>query len=150
MVANLALQDSKYDEFGASNRFQLGGTGPVGFYDLSGLDTPWAPSVSGNLSVSYDMVTGMGVFTPHVQVAYSGSHWTTGLQQFDLAEQDAYAKTDLRLYWRSVSEQWEAQAYIENVTEEEVLQHTIVGGSDIIQVSWGKPRMYGLRVGYKF
>jgi len=150
VVANLALQDSKYDEFGASNRFQLGGTGPVGFYDLSGLDTPWAPSVSGNLSVSYDMVTGMGVFTPHVQVAYSGSHWTTGLQQFDLAEQDAYAKTDLRLYWRSVSEQWEAQAYIENVTEEEVLQHTIVGGSDIIQVSWGKPRMYGLRVGYKF
>ena len=150
VVANLALQDSKYDEFGAANRFQLGSTGPVGFYDLSGLDTPWAPSVSGNLSLSYDMNTEAGLFTPHVQVSYSGSHWTTGLQQFALAEQDAYAKLDLRLYWKSAGDHWTAQAYVENATEEEVLQHTIVGGSDIVQVSWGKPRMYGVKVGYNF
>ena len=151
IVANMALQDSSYDQFGAANRFQLGGTGPVGFFDLSGLDTPWAPSIAGSFSVSYDMHSNTaGTFSPHVQVGYSGSHWTTGLQQFDLARQDAYAKVDARLHWISPSERWTAQAYVENASDEAVLQHTIVGGSDIIQVSWGKPRTYGVKVGYEF
>jgi iron complex outermembrane receptor protein len=91
-----------------------------------------------------------GTFSPHVQVGYSGSHWTTGLQQFDLAKQDAYAKVDARLNWISPSERWTAQAYVENASDVAILQHTIVGGSDIIQVSWGKPRTYGVKVGYEF
>ena len=151
VTANLSLQDSTYDEFGAANRFQLGGTGPVGFVDLSGRDTPWTSSVSGNISVSYDIdAGGMGMITPHVQVAYSGSHWTTGLQQFDLAKQNAYAQVDARIYWVSPNKKWTAQAYVENISDQAVLQHTIVGGSDIIQVSWGKPRMYGVKVGFNF
>jgi iron complex outermembrane receptor protein len=151
IVANMSLQDSTYDEFGAANRFQLGGTGPVGFVDLSGLDTPWAPSVAGNLSLSYDIHTDTaGLFVPHLQIAYSGNHWTTGLQQFDLAKQAAYVKLDARFYWESPNRQWTAQAYVENLSNEAILQHTIVGGSDIIQVSWGKPRMYGVKVGYRF
>ena len=148
--ANVSLQDSTYDTFGAANRFQIGGTGPVGFVDLSGRDTPWAPSVAGNLSLSYDVEGRFGLLTPHLQVAYSGSHWTTGLQQFDLAKQAAYAKIDARLFWRSPTEHWTAQAYVQNLSNEAVLQHTIVGGSDIIQVSWGKPRTYGIRIGYEF
>lgn len=148
--ANMALQDSKYDEFGSDNRFNLGGSGPVGFYDLSGKDTPWAPSLAGNLSISYDMATDAGLFTPYLQVTYSGDHWTTGLQQFDLAKQDAYTTLDARFYWTSNDNHWKAQLFIENATDEAVLQHTIVGGSDIIQVSWGKPRMYGVKVGYEF
>lgn len=151
IVANMSIQDSTYDEFGAANRFQLGGTGPVGFVDLSGLDTPWAPTVAGNLSLSYDIHTGTaGLFVPHLQIAYSGSHWTTGLQQFDLAKQEAYVKLDARFYWESPNRQWTAQAYVENLGNEAILQHTIVGGSDIIQVSWGKPRTYGVTVGYRF
>lgn len=151
IVANMSLQDSTYDEYGAANRFQLGGTGPVGFVDLSGLDTPWAPSVAGNLSLSYDIHTDtVGLFVPHLQIAYSGSHWTTGLQQFDLAKQAAYVKLDARFYWESPNRQWTTQAYVENLSNEAILQHTIVGGSDIIQVSWGKPRMYGVKVGYRF
>ena len=151
LTASMALQDSTYDEFGASNRFQLGGSGPVGFSDLSGKDTPWAPSVAGNLSVSYDIHSAAaGMFTPHLQLAYSGSHWTTGLQQFDLAKQAAYAKLDARLYWTSPDQRWNAQAFVENIANEAILQHTIVGGSDIIQVSWGKPRMWGVKFGYNF
>ena len=150
VYASMSLQDSTYDSFGAANRFQLGGTGPVGFVDLSGRDTPWAPSVAGNLSVSYDIEGRFGLLTPHLQIAYSGSHWTTGLQQFPLAKQAAYAKFDARLFWSSPNEHWTAQAYVQNLSNEAVLQHTIVGGSDIIQVSWGKPRMYGLRIGYEF
>ena len=150
VVANLTFQDSKYDEFGAVNRFQTGGTGPAGFVDLSGRETPWAPKLSGNLNVSYAIATTMGLFTPYAQLAYSGAHWTTGLQQFPLARQDAYSRVDLRLYWQSTDAHWKAQLYVENATEEEVLQHTIVGGSDIIQVSWGRPRIYGLRIGYDF
>lgn len=150
VVANASFQDSSYDEFGAANRFQLGGTGPVGFVDLSGQDTPWAPDFSVNLSVSYDIPSNVGTFTPHLQVSYSGNHWTTGLQQFALAEQEAYTRMDVRFYWNSSDEIWSISAFVENLTDEEVLQHTIVGGSDIIQVSWAKPRMYGLRVGYNF
>ncbi len=153
MVANMAYMDSSYDTFGASNRFQSAGTLPLdanGNISLDGRDTPWAPTASGNVGLSYSLSTAMGVFTPHMQLAYSGSHFTTGLQQFDLAKQDAYAKLDMRLYWESHDGHWNAQAYVENVSNIAVLQHTIVGGSDIIQVSWGKPRMYGFRVGYNF
>lgn len=153
IVGNLAFQDSTYDVYAAANRFQLTGGLPLdanGNISLNGEDTPWAPSVSGNLNISYDIQSGTGVFTPYLQLSYSGSHTTTGLQQFALAEQDAYTKIDARLYWKSESEKWNAQVYVENLTEEEVLQHTIVGGSDIIQVSWGKPRMAGVKVGYNF
>ena len=151
IVANMAWQDSDYDSFGTNNRFQIGGLDPGNFIDLSGQETPWAPDLAGNLSVSYDIHAGAaGTVTPHMQLSYSGAHWTTGLQQFPLARQEAYAKLDLRLYWESADGAWNAQAFIENVTDYAVLQHTIVGGSDIVQVSWGKPRMYGLKVGYRF
>lgn len=150
---NLSFQDATYDEYSANNRFQLVGDNPLdanGNISLNGKKAPWAPSVSGSFSLSYDIPTTLGKFTAHFQTSFFGSHYTTGLQQFDLAKQEAYAKADIRLYWKSATTPWAAKAYVENISDYAVLEHTIVGGSDIIQVSYGKPRMAGFTLSYLF
>lgn len=153
IFGTLSLQDSKYGYFLLANRFSLGSNTPDSegnTIQLEGRRTPWAPSVQGSLGVSYDIETGAGTFTPYAQLAYVGEHYTTGLQQFDQAKQDGYAKIDLRLGYASLDGHWTAQAYVENLTNEAVLQHTIIGGNGIIQSSWGMPRMYGFKVGYRY
>ena len=116
---------------------------------MRGLTTPWAPDWAGSFFASYDITTSFGDFTPMIQVAYSGEHWTTGLQQHILADQDAYAKTDLRLVWQPINPSWSVEVYVENISEEEVLHHTIIGGNDIVQAMWSTPRFYGLTVKYR-
>ena len=152
--ATLTWQDSKYGDFLLANRFDLGSNTPAAAgntIQLRGETTPWAPTLSSSISAGYYIETdGMGMFTPHLQLSYSGEHYTTGNQQFDLAKQDAYVKVDFRVYWQSNDDNWTAQAFVENLTDEVVLHHTIIGGNDIIQSSWSKPRMYGVKVGYRF
>lgn len=153
LTATLTWQDSKYGDFLLANRFNQGSNTPASAgntLQLKGLTTPWAPTWSASFSGGYEIPTSIGSFTPFVQLSYSGSHFTTGLQQFDLAEQDAYVKTDLRLFYQPENDNWTASAFVENVSNEAILHHTIIGGNDIVQVSWSKPRMYGVKFGYKY
>ena len=150
--ATLAWQDSQYGDFLISNSFMEGSNTPLeagNTIQQEGNDTPWAPDLAGSLFASYDIETPLGVLTPMIQVAYSGEHWTTGLQQHILAKQDDYVKSDLRLRWQPDNPSWTVEAFVENVSDEAVLHHTIIGGNDIVQASWSTPRMYGIKVSYR-
>lgn len=150
--ATLAWQDSKYGDFLVANSFMEGSNTPPeqgNTFQMRGKDTPWAPDLAGSLFLAYDAKTPVGTLTPMVQVAYSGEHVTTGLQQHILSHQDSYTKTDLRLAWQPNNPSWSVEAFVENVTEEEVLHHTIIGGNDIVQAMWSTPRFYGLTVRYR-
>lgn len=146
----LAYQDSTYGEFVIANRFAEGGDVPgTNAQDLRGLNTPWAPTFAGSVWAAYDIHTEAGVFTPMIQVAASGKHQNSGLQQHELTETDAYAKIDLRLNWQMPDSNFEASAFVENLTNEAVLHHTIIGGNKLIQGMWSTPRFYGVRLTYR-
>ena len=65
-------------------------------------------------------------------------------------EQESYTKTDFRVIWTSVNQNIEAEAFIENIEDEEVLARTNVGGFDLVQSSYLYPQNYGVRVSYNF
>lgn len=148
--ATLSFQDSKYGDFVVANRFAVGGNVEgSNAQQLMGLDTPWAPTLAGSFFAAQDVETPLGVFTPMIQVAFSGEHQVSGLQQHPLTRQGAYAKLDLRLNWQPEDTRWMVSAYVENVTNEAVLHHSIIGGNKLVQGSWSYPRMYGVRLTYR-
>jgi outer membrane receptor protein involved in Fe transport len=66
------------------------------------------------------------------------------------SEQDSYTKTDFRVIWNSANRQIAAEAFVENIEDEEVLARTNVGGFDLVQSSYLYPRTYGVKFSYNF
>ena len=67
--------------------------------------------------------------------------------------QESYHFTDLKLTWRSPSETYTAEAFLQNLEDEVVYQNVLVGtpALDAPQMAWyGHPRIYGFRVGMRF
>lgn len=150
---NAAWLDAEYGKFGTSNPYQLQGGVPNNFVDLAGETPPWSPDFSFNLSVLYDMDLGdYGTLTPSIQVAYTDDYSNHGFNLPDdpIGMQDAYTKTDFRLHWISPEQDFELQAFIENIEDEEVSTRAQVGGDDRAQTTPGYPKNYGLKLKYNF
>ena len=67
--------------------------------------------------------------------------------------QESYHFTDLKLIWRSPSESWTAEAFVQNLEDEVVYQNVLTGTPilDSPQLAWyGAPRIYGFRVGFRY
>lgn len=67
--------------------------------------------------------------------------------------QEAYHYTDVRLTWRSPSENWTAEAFVQNLEDEVVYQNVLVGTPLLQspQMAWyGHPRLYGFRIGFRY
>ncbi|MBT6350568.1 MAG: TonB-dependent receptor [Halieaceae bacterium] len=59
--------------------------------------------------------------------------------------------TNLRLFWRSPSERWQLEGYVENVFEEDYIDNMYaLSGMDYAYGNMGMPRWYGVKVGYSF
>ena len=67
--------------------------------------------------------------------------------------QEAYHFTDFKLIWRSPSEGWTAEAFLQNL-ENEVVYQNVLTGTPLLsspQLAWyGNPRVYGFRVGFRY
>lgn len=151
VTAGLSIMDNEYGEFGAGNPFvQANGVDTV-FLDLEDDTPPWAPDYTLSLSVGYDLDLGdMGNLTPFLQVYYSDEYNTDDVVTYEQQKQDSYTKTDFRLIWLSPNQQMEAEAFVENIEDEEVLARTNVGGFDLVQTSYLYPRNYGVKFTYSF
>jgi iron complex outermembrane receptor protein len=120
-----------------------------GFYDLSGNDIPYAPDYKFTGLVSYELPLGdRGTLTPQFALLYSGAYQNTDFNTV-LDRQDAFAKLDLRLGWRSGSGRYNAEAFVNNVTDEITLNRATFGSRGLNQ-SYDAPRMWGFRVGARF
>jgi iron complex outermembrane receptor protein len=151
ITAGLSLMDNEFGTFGVANPFEQANGEVVPFFDLDGETPPWAPEVTLSLSVGYDFDLGdMGRITPFLQFYYSDDYSTDDVITYKQQEQDSYTKTDFRVIWNSASEQIEAEAFVENIEDEEVLARTNVGGNDLVQSSYLYPRNYGVRLSYRF
>ena len=149
--AGLSIMDNEYGDFGAANPFvQANGVDTV-FLDLEDQTPPWAPDMTLSLSVGYDWDLGdMGHLTPFLQFYYSDEYNTDDVVTYKQQEQDSYTKTDFRVIWESASMHMEAEAFVENIEDEEVLARTNVGGFDLVQTSYLYPRNYGVKFTYRF
>ena len=59
--------------------------------------------------------------------------------------------TNLRLFWRSPSERWQLEGYVENVFAEDYIDNMYaLSGMDYAYGNMGMPRWYGVKVGYSF
>ena len=149
----VAYQDSHYGSYGIANRQQVvnGAVPPNNFVNESGLRTPLAPEWTGNLTVSYRVgLHSGGSLTPQVHVFYSDKYSACGATVFDLAcQQPSYTQTDFTLTYGSASGRYEIEGFVQNIENAQPNVRTQTGTDGIEQVTFGRPRMYGIRLRLK-
>jgi outer membrane receptor protein involved in Fe transport len=151
VTVGLSLMDNEYGTFGAANPFVQANGVDTAFLDLEDETPPWAAEITLSLSIGYDFDLGdWGRVTPFLQVYYSDEYNTDDVVTYAQQEQDSYTKTDFRVIWTSLDQNIEAEAFIENIEDEEVLARTNVGGFDLVQTSYLYPQNYGVRLSYNF
>jgi iron complex outermembrane receptor protein len=149
--STLAVMDAKYTYYTSGNNFYglSNGTDPVSL-NLAGNKIPQSPSVKSTVAVSYDYDLGnSGSLSPMATWLHSGSYYTTDRNTV-LDYQKAYDKFDASLRWTDAKGKTFVEVYGDNLTNEGVLLSGVIGRRQRIQVSYGAPRTYGVRVGTKF
>jgi iron complex outermembrane receptor protein len=106
------------------------------------------PDWSGALGVSYEIVlAGGATITPEADLLYSGKYLLSASAPNVM--QEAYAKIDARVTFRTANELLSVQAFVQNLTDKATLGR-ITTGTLSAQGTYADPRTYGLRVGYRF
>jgi iron complex outermembrane recepter protein len=115
--------------------------------DLSGNKIPYSPEYSGTVYGSTEFAFGGGTVKPYAAVTFSGESFG---QPFNtqLEKTDAYARLDLSLEW-SPNDQFAVKAFVDNATDEVILNRSVYGGGGALQGSWQPPRTIGLKVSVK-
>jgi len=113
-----------------------------------------SPDLTFGAQVGYDIeFSGGSILTPFVQLSYSSDYYASDYN-LSGAQQDAYTKTDVRLIWRSASENLEVQGFVLNVEDEAVMMRIATFNPNPIttglQTHWGNPRTWGVSGTYFF
>ncbi|WP_254602540.1 TonB-dependent receptor [Sphingomonas bacterium] len=153
--ATAAYLNAKYTTYISSNNF-YGLSGPANApadpvsVNLAGKRIPQSPRLKTTLSVYYDADLGdNGTVTPLVTYLHSSSYFTTDFNT-PLDYQHSYDKVDASLRWTDHSSKYFVEGYGENLGNTPVLFSAVIGRRERIQVSYGPPRVYGVRAGVKF
>lgn len=154
--ASLALTEAKYDEYETiDNRYATpppSCTLPGGLCDFKGHRLIQTPDWTVGLGAQYTIETEIGTFTPRADVFFSGDLYFLSANS-PMDRQDAYTMANLHLSWTSTDGKWTADAFVNNVGDEDVisndgLQSNTIGlGYGIDNYTYYPPRTYGLRVG---
>lgn len=117
--------------------------------DLDGQRVPLSPKFTFGLGAEYDFALGNGGnLTPAGNLYYSANYSTNDVD-YAFAQQDGYAKLDLRLTYRAPSGNWYVEAFGRNITDEAVLNRTVRFGQNAIAQNFSDPRTYGVRFGFR-
>lgn len=112
-----------------------------------------SPEWSASTNLEYDIETSAGTFTPRVDWTYRGRTYFTIFEKPD-ESQGSYSKFDLKLIFRDLAQRWSAEAFVNNVTDKDVINTMLVPGGDqgpdSPLVWYDPPRTYGMRLGYRF
>ncbi len=154
----ISINQSEFGEFLLPNPFQdapVNTLDPglledgVQVFDLEGLSVPLQPEFTLTVSGGYEFDLGeYGRVTPSVDFFFSDEYRTSD-QPFALGVQDAYTSTALRVEWVHPDEQFSAQAFVENVENEEILLRTLRFGGDLLAQEYAAPRIFGIRLSYR-
>jgi iron complex outermembrane receptor protein len=148
----LSFMNARYTRYISGNNFYgaSGGADPVSA-DLAGKKIPQSPDFKATVLASYDIDLGKaGTLTPSGNWLHSGGYYTTDYNTV-LDYQKAYDKLGASLRWSAAKgNNTYIEAYGDNLTNQATLLSGVVGRLERIQVSYGAPRTYGVRVGTKF
>ncbi len=165
---SLALQDAKYGSFLLANPFptyypdgSLRGNNGYTVHgiangqmilDLDGHQVQQSPTARVTVNLAYDIMTGIGMFTPIVQSYMSSSYtaWDIKIGRDGVNVQPAYTRTDLRLEWANKKSPVKLQVFVSNVEGDAILLRALRGGDNFIQGVYAQPRTAGVRINYRF
>jgi len=127
-----------------------GGTGqPAAAFgcDLSGKRLPYSPRYQGAISARYEFPAPFGgTLTPLAAVTFSGGYYGQPANA-EIEKQGSYVKVDLKLNWRA-NDKFALQAFVDNATDEQIINRFVWGGGGALQISAAPPRTFGLRLSY--
>lgn len=117
---------------------------PAGF-SLAGKRIPYNPSSKFTFGARYDVdLGGNGTITPSVNAIVSSSYFNTDFNTV-LDLQDAYAKFDARLAWRSADQRYGIDLFVENIGNIAVKNRGVFG-SQGLNASYETPRFFGVKL----
>ena len=90
-----------------------------------------------------------GELTYQVDYSWQDDHFLQ-IENDPYSKQSAYGLVNAKLSWMSPEGTWTLAAFVTNLTDEEYFTYQNTLGSDWGYGVWGKPRMGGVRVGWKF
>ena len=128
-------------------------SGGVPQFTALGYNTPTrvqnTPDISAQFGIAYEIDLGhSGTLTPEVQTLFSGNYLLSRAIPNYL--QNAYTKTELRLTYRAPDKRLSLQAFVENIEDAATIGRVTVASGGGFSGTYGAPRTWGLRAGYKF
>ncbi len=143
----VAYLDATYDEY----MTQEPGSTPAVPLDVSGNSLPYAPRWSASLGAQY--VFSLGSYG---RLTLRGDMSWKDRVYFDQYERDSVSQSSYTLFngllrYETVAGRWSVEVYGTNLFEEEYLTYSHVL-SEPLDVNWvqGDPRLYGIRIGYRY
>ncbi|WP_255326516.1 TonB-dependent receptor [Sphingobium sp. EM0848] len=147
--AALTFLDTKFVSFITQNPARP----ENGNVDLKGNRLVNAPKVAINAGAEVDLPLNVpGRFSLRGDLTYSGRIYFTEFNEKALS-QGAVALIDASLQYESADQHWSASLFVKNLTNKKVISNKFVAAAltgYAINGSFKPPRLYGVRVGYKF
>ncbi|HKX55168.1 MAG TPA: TonB-dependent receptor [Xanthomonadales bacterium] len=146
---NVAYIDAEYDKYtGGQCAYRRTPDNALGQCDLSGQNLPFAPELTGNLSLEWSRLWGAGEVYARADYSYAGeANYSSELDPRH--DHDAYWVGNLRTGWSN--ENWNLSAWIKNLADEvyyvqktasPIASRLDQGAS--FQAFTGTPRTYGV------
>lgn len=123
--------------------------------DVSGNDLTAAPEFTATLAwvpATWNALS--GVITPRIQFHYESDAYFSVLNRpFNI--RDSYIKTDLSVYYQHNNSGWYGEAFVSNLTDEEIVNsqsscgNILPGVLQSCTAGYAAPRQWGIRVGFR-
>lgn len=125
--------------------------------DLSGNRMNKAPKYNLAVGFQYDLaaesfgLSGGGTVTPRIQYQYQSRTYYRPWNRPEFS-QPRFSKVDARISWRSESARWSVEAFVDNLTDVDVINYLQVGsiGDGTVFGYYQPPRTAGIRVGMSY
>jgi len=134
-------------------------------FNFAGNHLPYAPEYQATIVYEHSFPFSSGArIVPRVRASYydemflgwenrtdrpPGTLSPTDPGEADFGVQPAYTIVDLSLAYHSAKEQWTAELFCDNATDESVKTEAFYGTPQTFY-KWGDPRIYGLRVAFQY
>lgn len=142
LIAGLGLLDTELDSDVSS---------PVAgdLYDYDGAQLPSAPELTYNLVARYYIPLGeSGELTLQADYNWLDDHFLQ-VENDPYSHHESYGIANARIGWNSVEGRFTVDAFVNNAADEEYFTYQNTLGSDWGYGVWGKPRTYGVRLGWR-
>jgi iron complex outermembrane receptor protein len=129
--------DARYSDFS-----------PVPTVNLSGFPLSRSPKWSWNAGVNYALPIGEGQLVADASIRSRSSYELADLGAYAYFQQPAHTKTDVSLTYKAPENKFYVAAFAENLENDVVVTSVTTGANG--SLTFGDPRTYGVRAGFKF